>query len=71
MPKRWHRCFHGVPSTRAHIRWHSSRSRKRFQVIASSIRLIADGLGGGRRIGTGFAPTRSPKLRRISGQVLK
>ena len=28
-------------------------------------------VGGGRRIGTGFAPTRSPKLRRISGQVLK
>ena len=27
--------------------------------------------GGGRRIGTGFAPTRSPKLRRMSGQVLK
>ena len=33
--------------------------------------LIAAGLGGGRRIGTGSAPTMSAKRRWISGQVLK
>jgi hypothetical protein len=30
-----------------------------------------EGRGSGRRIGTGSAPTRSPKLRTISGQLLK
>jgi hypothetical protein len=71
MPNRWQRCFQGTPSARAHINSTSSRSRYWFQVIVSSMRLIADGVGGGRRIGVGYAPASSLRLRRISGQVLK
>lgn len=43
IPNRQQIPFHGVPSARAHMRAASSRSRKRFQMIASSTQVISVG----------------------------
>ena len=47
--------------------WFSQRS----QPSVSSIRLIAAGDGGGRRIGSGSRPTRSANSTTTGGHVLK
>ena len=71
IPNRQQIAFHGAPSARAQTSFASSGLRKRDQVIVSSIRLIAEGDGGGRRIGSGVWPTRSLNSSLMSGQVLK
>ena len=71
MPKRQQISFQGVWSARAQMSFACSGLSQRSQAIVSSIRLIAAGDGGGRRVGSACWPTRSVNPAIMGGQVLK